>query len=94
MINALMAALGGLASTLLGRVLVGAGMSLTIYTGLDILVSSYISNAVSSLTGITGGISQLALLGGVGQAFNILFSAILTRLAINAAIQSVSLVSK
>lgn len=77
---------GGLASFL-----VGAGISLTTYAGLDLLVESALSGATSSFTGIPANLAGLLALAGVGDAFEILASALLTRIALVTAMQGAGL---
>jgi len=83
---ALMYSLIGYASSgFLQRLLVGSGLTLLTAATLAPMVDSLLAAAVSSLSSLPAAALQLALLSGVGQAMNILGSALVARVALNAA---------
>ena len=71
--------------------LVSAGLTVVVFSGMDILVSEGLNYAISALDGLPSAALSLALLSGVGDFFNIIGSALLTRVALVTATQSLSL---
>lgn len=72
-------------SGLLARVLVGAGLTLVVYSGVSAGVESLLQQAASSMSGMPTAVVQLAMLSGVGQALSILGSALMTRVGLTMA---------
>lgn len=72
-------------SGLLARILVGAGLTLVVYSGVSVGVQSLLQQAASSMSGMPTAIVQLALLSGVGEGLSILGSALLTRVGLTMA---------
>lgn len=66
----------------IANLLVGAGLTLVVYSGVSGAVEALLSNAASLLGGLPADVMQLALLSGVGDALSILGSAILTRVTL------------
>lgn len=71
--------------------LVHAGLTVAVFSGLEVLISNALNLAVSSLGGLPSAALNLALLAGVGTFFNIVGSALLTRVALVTLTQSMSL---
>lgn len=71
--------------------LVHAGLTVAVFSGLEILIGGALENAVSSFQGLPSAALNLALLAGVGTFFNIVGSALLTRVALVTMTQSLSL---
>lgn len=71
--------------------MIHAGFSVAIFTGMEFMVNEALNYAVSQLNNIASVALQLALLSGVGTFFNIVGSALLTRMAISAAMQSIGI---
>lgn len=69
--------LGGL----LARVLVGAGMTVLTYAGISVAVSALLDELIVHMTELPSAVLNIALLFGVGDAINIIGSAMLTVLA-------------
>lgn len=72
-------------SGLIPMILVGAGMSLVLYAGIQPLIEGLLNDSASAINGLPEIALQLLLLTGVGEALSILGSAILTRFAITMA---------
>lgn len=69
--------LGGL----LARVIVGAGMTILTYAGITVAVQGLLDELVQHMTELPAAVLNIALLFGVGEAINIIGSAMLTVLA-------------
>lgn len=70
---------------------VQAGLTLTIFTGLELLLNEQLNTIAQHMGGMAGPALQLALLSGVGQFINIIGGALLTRAAILMATQSLGI---
>jgi Protein of unknown function (DUF2523) len=78
--------LGGLlrlSGTIAGRVLIALGISVVTYTGLDVSLGWLKAQALASLTGLPAEALGLMAYLKVGVCINIVFSAILARVALN-----------
>jgi hypothetical protein len=71
--------------------LIHAGLSVAVFSGLDIIAEGALEQAVSALNGLPSDALGLALLAGVDDFFSIIGSAILTKIALNTAMSSMSL---
>jgi hypothetical protein len=71
--------------------MVQAGLSVLVFSGLDILVTSALGFAIDSVLGLPPDVLKLVQLSGIDDFFNIIGSAILTRLALKAATSSLSM---
>lgn len=65
--------------------LISAGLSITVFAGLEVIVDGALGHVVSSIGGLPSAVYQFAMLSGLGNFVNITGSALLTRLALNAA---------
>lgn len=80
------AAIGGLISvtgTLVGRVLVALGVGVVTYTGVQAGIDSLLSNLDSAIAGVPADILGLLGFMRVGQALNIIISAMSARMLLN-----------
>lgn len=71
--------------------MIHAGLTVVVFSGLDILITEGLDYAVSALSGLPSAALQLALLAGIGQFFSIVGGALLTRVALVTAMNSVGL---
>ncbi|SIQ24751.1 DUF2523 family protein [Marinobacterium stanieri] len=71
-----------------------AGLSMIVFAGLDAMVSELLDTAVDGLNGLPSAALQLALLAGISEFFSIIGGAILTRIALMTAMNSVGLTYK
>lgn len=71
--------------------LVHAGLTVTVFAGMEVLISNALNLAIDALGGLPSIALNLALLAGVGTVFNIIGSALLTRVALVTLTQSLSL---
>jgi hypothetical protein len=71
--------------------LIHAGLTVVVFSGLDILIGEGLSYAISAIGGLPSDVLNLALLAGVADFFNIVGAALLTRAALVTATQSLSL---
>lgn len=71
--------------------LVHAGLTVTVFAGMEVLISNALNLAIDALGGLPSIALNLALLAGVGTFFNIIGSALLTRVALVTLTQSLSL---
>lgn len=71
--------------------LVHAGLTVAVFSGLEILVTAALNQALIAFDGLPSIAINLALLAGVGTFFNIVGSALLTRVALVTLTQSMSL---
>lgn len=83
------ALLSSLLGTALSRVLVGAGLSLATFAALTPLVLSALNAFKNAMQGVTGAVLQIILISGLGVALSAIASALITRVAIDAAKVSV-----
>lgn len=67
---------------LIPRLLVGAGLTLVVYSGISVGVGALLQQAASYIGGAGGAVAQLALLAGVGEFLSIIGSALLTRVGL------------
>ena len=72
-------------ASLVGRVLVGAGLTLVVYAGVGTAVEAVLETAVAHMVGLPAEITALAYLSGVGVAVSILGSALLARVSLSLA---------
>lgn len=80
------AAIGGLISvtgTIVGRVLVALGVGVVTYTGVQAGIDSLLSNLDSAIAGVPADILGLLGFMRVGQALNIIISAMSARMLLN-----------
>lgn len=80
------AAIGGLISvtgTLAGRVLVALGVGVVTYTGVQAGIDSLLANLDSAIAGVPADILGLLGFMRVGQALNIIISAMSARMLLN-----------
>lgn len=80
------AAIGGLISvtgTLVGRVLVALGVGVVTYTGVQAGIDSLLANLDSAIAGVPADILGLLGFMRVGQALNIIISAMSARMLLN-----------
>jgi hypothetical protein len=73
------------ASSLLARILIGAGLTMVIAVGLDTALDAMLNQAIANISAAPGAALQLGLLGGVGTALSIVGGALITRVTIMAA---------
>jgi hypothetical protein len=66
----------------IARFLVGAGLSVVVYTGITTGVTALLDNAVTAVGGLPADILSLVLLTGVGESLSIMGAAILSRVAL------------
>lgn len=71
--------------------MIAAGLTVAVFTGLDILVKAALDQAVSHFEGLPSDVLALAQLAGAGQFFSIIGGAILTRVALVTATSALSL---
>lgn len=81
--------LANMLGTSLARVLSGAALSLVSFAGLAPLVLSMLNGAANAVGGVPANVLNLALLSGIGVALSAIGSAVMTRVAIKAAMVSV-----
>ena len=80
------AAIGGLISvtgTIVGRVLVALGVGVVTYTGVQAGIDSLLANLDSAIAGLPADILGLLGFMRVGQAMNIIISAMSARMLLN-----------
>ena len=80
------AAIGGLISvtgTLVGRVLVALGVGVVTYTGVQAGIDSLLANLDSAIAGVPADILGLLGFMRVGEALNIIISAMSARMLLN-----------
>ena len=80
------AAIGGLISvtgTIVGRVLVALGVGVVTYTGVQVGIDSLLSNLDSAISGVPADILGLLGFMRVGEAMNIVISAMSARMLLN-----------
>lgn len=70
---------------LLARVLTGAGMAVITVSWLGPMVNGQVQQIISSMGSLSGGFAQMIALCGVFQALGYILSAIVARIAIDAA---------
>lgn len=70
---------------LLARVLTGAGMAVVTVAWLGPMVNSQVQSTIGALGSLSGGFAQMLALCGVFQALGYILSAIVARVAIDAA---------
>lgn len=66
----------------IARFLVGAGLSLVIFVGIEAGVTALLDMSVAAIAGLQADVLQLALLSGIGEAISIIGAAILSRVAL------------
>ncbi len=71
--------------------MIQAGLTVVVFTGLDVVVGGLLDSAVNAISGLPSAALQIALLGGAADFFNITGSAILTRIALVTATKSLGL---
>lgn len=71
--------------------LIHAGLTVVVFSGLDVLVTEGLDYASDALGGLPSDALKLALLAGVGDFFSIVGGALLTRVALVTAMNSVGL---
>lgn len=76
---------------LIQRVLLGAGLTLVVYSGVSELAESLLNAVATSFSQLPQAIFQLAMLSGIGQSISILGSAVLSRVALSMASNVVGL---
>jgi hypothetical protein len=90
--------LGALLASLLGtaisRMLVGAGLALVTFAAITPLVLSALNAGAQAFNNIGGAVLQMMLISGLGVALSAIGSAMLTRMAIDAAKTSLSVKKK
>lgn len=69
----------------IAQMLAGAGMSVIVSQGLDLMVSDSLAVAIGHINDLPPIALQFALMAGIGDALSIVGSAILTRVAMVAA---------
>jgi len=69
----------------IARLLVGAGLTLVVFAGIDTAVEALLGQVSTSLGGLPGAAVDLMLLSGVGTGVSILGSAVLTRIGLTMA---------
>lgn len=72
-------------SGMVANLLVGAGLTLVVYSGVVVGVTALLDSAATGLGGMPGAVIELAKLSGVGEAISILGSALLTRVGLTMA---------
>lgn len=72
--------------------MVHAGLSVAVFTGMELLINQGLGYVVSSFQNVATAALQIALLAGVGTFINIIGSALLTRVAISAAMKSMGII--
>lgn len=77
--------LSWMAAGLVQRVLVGAGITLVVFTGTESMVESALNSIGAKFGALPSTVAQIAMLAGVGEFLTLLGAALLTRLAIDAA---------
>jgi len=80
------ALLGGLVmatGSIVGRVLIALGVGFVVYTGVDVAVEQFRTQALSNIGALPAGMVGLAGTMKIGTGLNIIFSAIVARLALN-----------
>jgi hypothetical protein len=70
---------------LIQRVLLGAGLTLIVYSGVSELAESLLNSVSSNFSQLPSAMFQLAMLSGIGESLSILGSAVLSRIAISMA---------
>lgn len=78
--------IGGLISvtgTIVGRVLVALGVGVVTYTGVQVGIDSLLSNLDSAISGVPADILGLLGFMRVGEAMNIIISAMSARMLLN-----------
>jgi|GEM_PF-2322250 hypothetical protein len=80
-------------SGFLANILVGAGISVLVFTGFSPMIESFLNDAISQLNGLPQIAIQFFLLSGAGDALSMMGSALLTRVAMDAAAISFGLKS-
>ena len=78
--------IGGLISvtgTIVGRVLVSLGVGVVTYTGVQVGIDSLLSNLDSAISGVPADILGLLGFMRVGEAMNIIISAMSARMLLN-----------
>ena len=78
--------IGGLISvtgTIVGRVLVALGVGVVTYTGVQVGIDSLLSNLDSAISGVPADILGLLGFMRVGEAMNIIISAMSVRMLLN-----------
>ena len=78
--------IGGLISvtgTIVGRVLVALGVGVVTYTGVQVGIDSLLSNLDSAISGVPADILGLLGFMRVGEAINIIISAMSARMLLN-----------
>lgn len=71
--------------------LVHSGLTVVVFSGLDILITEGLDYAAGAFAGLPSAAMQLALLSGVSEFFSIVGGALLTRVALVTAMNSVGL---
>ena len=71
-----------IASSLLARVLVGAGLSLASYAFVGTAVDAVLANVQSLSSGLHADVAALLALGGAGQALSLIGGALVARAVI------------
>lgn len=79
------AMLTSLVGTAIARMLTGAGLALVTFAALTPLILSLLNAAAQNFSGIAQATAQIMLLSGMGEALSLIGSAMLTRVAIQAA---------
>jgi len=85
MLGFLYGALAWALTGLIPMILVGAGMSLVVYTFVEPMIEGLLNDSAAAIGGLPEIAAQLILLSGVGESMSILGSALLTRVAITMA---------
>lgn len=73
------------AGGLLGKLLIGAGLTLIVATGLNSGIELMLGHVLANVSSLPGKIFQLLMLAGLGQCISIIGGALLTRAALMAA---------
>lgn len=85
--------LAGLAGSLLGRVLVGAGLGIATFAVIGTMTNSLMEILAQNLSGVSADLAQLLRISGVAAGLSMVGSAFLTRAAMVSAMIAVKKVS-
>lgn len=85
MVNLILGAMATLASSLVARLLIGAGLSIASYVWVGSAIEGLLGQVSSAWGGMPSAVVQLIALGGAGQALSIIGAALVARAGIVAA---------
>lgn len=71
--------------------MIHAGLTVVVFSGLDILITEGLDYAANAFSGLPSAALQLALLCGISEFFSIVGGALLTRVALVTAMNGVGL---